>query len=290
LEQRGGYLQTLVPIDDLSPETAYEAAQRAAMLGFATTPARSGANGLPINLFDVRITPAGQRHLQQHRRTSPHLVIPAAPPAQHLDTSLAARTARRNQFMTTVYEESECSESNVMNGFSIGTGLGWPYQETSDVMQYWEGERLIHFVAEEGAIVITHRGIVEVEGARNNPAQPTQHFPPYSVIFQGDVTNSPVQIGTVDSTQTVITKTGMSDELLTEFLAAVEAAMALAPLTQTANSDVAEMIGEVRAQLERPEPNTAWIKAPVNAPREITIGMAASGGWALAVELAHKLA
>ncbi len=155
-------------------------------------------------------------------------------------------------------------------------------------MQYWEGEGLIRFVAEEGAIAITHRGIVEVEGAWHNPAQPTQHFPPFSVIFQGDV-NSPVQIGTVGSSQTVVTEVDIDTELISAFLAAIQAAMNQTQPTGTHNGDVAEMIEQVQMQLERPEPNRAWIRGTVNTLREITIGMTASGGWALAVELAHKL-
>jgi len=290
LAQAGGYLQTLVPIDGLSQEVAYEAAQHAVMLGYATTPARTGANGLPSTLFDVRMTPAGKDHLQQHRRTSPHLVHSTAGPGEGLDSSPEARTARRIQFIKAVYEESNGSQASVMDGFDLGSRLGWPYPETDDVMQYWEAEHLIEFVAEEGAIVITHRGIVEVEGARDNPSRRTQHFPPFSVVIHGDVTNSPMQIGTIDSTQTVITQPGMDTQLVLAFLDAVQAATAQSPVPGTSGADVGEMIEQVRSQLERPEPNRPMVKATVGALRDIALGMTAIGGWELAGELAHKLA
>ncbi|MGH8994439.1 MAG: hypothetical protein ACRDYB_00110 [Acidimicrobiales bacterium] len=289
LAQAGGYLQTLVPIDGLSPEAAYAAAQRTVMLGYATTPARTGANGLPSTLFDVRITSAGKDHLQQHRRTSPHLIDPTARPGEGLHSSLEARTARRIQFIKAVYEDSNGSEANVTDGFDLGSRLGWPYRETNDIMQYWEAEHLIKFVAEEGAIVITHRGIVELEGARDNPYRRTQHFPPFSVVIHGDVTNSPMQIGTIDSTQTVFSQVGMDAELVLAFLDAVQAATVQSPVPGTSGADVGEMIEQVRSQLERPEPNRSMVKATVGALREIALGMAAIGGWELAVELAHKL-
>jgi hypothetical protein len=288
LAQAGGYLQTLVPIDGLSPEAAYQAAQRAVMLGFATAPARAGADGLPSALFDVRITPAGIDHLQQYRRTSPHLVDPTAGP-EGLDSSLEARTARRIQFIKAVYEESNGSEASVMDGFDLGSKLGWPYRETNDVMQYWEAEHLIKFVAEEGAIVITHRGIVELEGARNNPSLRTQHFPPFSVTIHGDVTNSPMQIGTMGSSQTVITQAEMDTDLILAFLDAMQAATAQSSVPGTSSTDVGEMIEQVRSQLARPEPNSHMVKATVGGLRDIALGMTAIGGWELAAELAHKL-
>lgn len=288
LAQGGGYLQTLVPIDGLSPELVFEAAQRAVVLGYATTPARTGATGLPSTMFDVRITSAGREHLQRHRRTSPHLVDPQAGPAEH-DFSFESRTARRIQFIKAVYEESNGSEASVMDGFDLGSRFGWSYRETNDVMQYWEGERLIKFVAEKGAIVITHRGIVEVEGARDHPSQRTRHFPPFSVVIHGDVTDSQMQIVTIDSTQTLITQAGIDTELISAFLDAMLAATAQSPVPDASDADIGEMIEQVRSQLERPQPNRHMIKATLGALRDIAFGMAAIGGWELAAELAHKL-
>jgi hypothetical protein len=157
LAQAGGYLQTLVPIDGLSQRDAYEAAQRAVMLGYATTPARTGANGLPITLLDVRMTPTGREHLEQHRRTSPHLVHSTAGPGEGLDSSPESRTARRIQFIKAVYEESHGSQASMMDGFKLGSRLGWPDQETNDVMQYWEAEHLIEFVAVLSASLVEHQ-------------------------------------------------------------------------------------------------------------------------------------
>jgi hypothetical protein len=45
----------------------------------------------------------------------------------------------------------------MMDGFKLGSRLGWPDQETNDVMQYWEAEHLIEFVAVLSASLVEHQ-------------------------------------------------------------------------------------------------------------------------------------
>lgn len=40
-----------------------------------------------------------------------------------------------------------------------------------------------------------------MEAALRAPDEPTEHFPPISLVIHGDVTNSQIQFGTSDSQQ-----------------------------------------------------------------------------------------
>jgi hypothetical protein len=75
-----------------------------------------------------------------------------------------------------------------------------------------------------------------------------------------------------------------------EFLTALRAALAAEPLTNPGESaEVKEMIALVEAERTRSEPNRKLATTLTSALRDIALGMAASGGWAGAVALAHQL-
>jgi hypothetical protein len=57
------------------------------------------------------------------------------------------------------------------------------------------GEGLIELLSFDRDVRITHLGVVEVEASKENPQQPTQHFPAVNVIHIGQMTNSQLQAG-----------------------------------------------------------------------------------------------
>lgn len=289
VDRLGGFSQLLPPIDGLSPEEVFAAADRAERRGHIEgRPVRS-AGGQLIMITDVRLTPSGSTYLQQHRREMSHAPVSTSTSCD-LDTSTEARRRRRTQFIQAVYDETGASESTFIDGPRLGDRLGLPRSETDNVMQYWEGEGLIHYVTEEGAIGITHRGVVEFEQAQEDPAVATAHFAPNTIIVYGDVHGSQLQAGSSGASQTLTSKAGTSDEMVSDFLAAMRAAILTDPLPDPAdNAQVEEMIALVEVERSQPQPNRRLASATTGALRDVALGMAASGGWTAAVALAHQL-
>ena len=287
VHQSGGFCESLPPIAGVTNEQVVDAAERAEQLGYISVPAGRNAAGHLIAIYNVRLNRAGTEFLVRYRVLASHAdekarLVPA------LDSSIEGKTSRRAEFMSAVYEKSKGSEAVVINGPELGDQFGWPRGETDDVMRYWHGERLIRYVAEEGLIEITHQGIVEIEQAAANPARPTTHFRPNTIIFHGDVIGSQIQAGTTDSSQAITS--GIDVMQLTEFLIAMKAAMSVEPLPNPdENSEAQSLIALVETQLARAEPRTGLVKSAVTVLRDFSIGMAASGAWAGVVPLAHQL-
>lgn len=276
----------------MSSEESFLAADRAERHGYIEGKVTRNAAGQLSVIFDVRVTISGTEQLHHHRRTMAHRSqeVSAMP---DLERSTQARGLRRTMFMRAVYDAADGSEVCFIDGPSLGDGLGWPRPETDDVMRYWEGAGLIRYVTEEGAIAITHKGVVEVEEALAQPERATSHFAPNTIVIYGDVHGSQIQAGSPGSLQTLagdIGTAGTGEDVLTEFLTALRSALAAEPLTDPGeNTEVEEMIALVEAERARPAPNRKLAATLTGALRDIALGMAASGGWAAAVVLAHQL-
>ncbi len=93
----------------------------------------------------------------------------------------------RLKFMNALYEESDADQNAYVGSEKLAEAMRLkPFEGDEDlreyrkVVDYLEGERLIHRYADEsgGPVGITHRGIVEVEKALSDPDRPTTYFPP----------------------------------------------------------------------------------------------------------------
>ncbi len=292
LDRLGGFSELLPPIEGMDSAEIFLAADRAERRGYIEGKVTRNAAGQLSVIFDVRVTASGTAQLQHHRRMMAHRSegVSAMP---DIDKSTQARRLRRTMFMRAVYDATGGSEVRFIDGPSLGDNLGWPRPETDDVMRYWEGEGLIRYETEEGAIAITHKGVVEIEEALAQPESATPHFAPNTIVILGDVHSSQIQAGSPGSFQSLtgdVETAGTSDDVVAEFLIALRAALAAEPLAnQRENAEVEEMIVLVEAERARPEPNRKLATTLTATLRDIALGMVASGGWAGAVALAHQL-
>lgn len=292
LDRLGGFSEMLPSVEGVSPEDLFEAADRAERRGYIDGRVTRNAAGQLSVIFNVRVTASGSAQLQHHRRTTTHRSKEPAATPEDLG-STPARRLRRTMFMRAVYEATGSSEVHFVDGPSLGDTFSWPRSETDDIMRYWEGEGLIRYVTEEGAIAITHKGVVEIEEALAQPERATPHFAPNTIVIYGDVHGSQIQAGSPGSPQALTGDIGTastSGDVVAEFLIALRAALAAEPLTDPGESaEVEEMIDLVEAERNRPGPNRKLAATVTSALRDIALGMAASGGWAGAVALAHQL-
>jgi hypothetical protein len=290
LHQTGGFSELLPMVAGVSAEELFEAADRAEACGYIVGSSQRNAANRLSSIINMTLTARGTTYLERYRAIVSHA---GGGPATALDvhSSVESRVLRRTQFMRALYDKSGASESRFVDGPLLGDDFSWPREETDDVMRYWEGEGLIRYIADEGLIAITHQGIVEIEQAMTKPAVATTHFAPNTVIIYGDVNGSQIQAGSTHSSQsqTVEASSGMEDAVLLEFLRAMRAALAAAPLGGIDHDEAEEMIALVEVELARAEPNNRLVKTVTSALRELSLGMAASGGWAAVVALAHQL-
>jgi hypothetical protein len=292
LDRLGGFSELLPSVEGVSSEDTFEAADRAERRGYINGSVTRNAAGRLSVIFNVRITARGTAQLLHHRRTIMHQSKESSA-MPDLDGSMQARRLRRTTFMKAVYDATGGSEVQFVDGPSLGDAFSWPRPETDDIMRYWEGEGLIRYVTEEGAIAITHKGVVEIEEALAQPERATPHFAPNTIVIYGDVHSSQIQSGSPGSSQmltSAIGTDGASEDVVSEFLTALRAALVEEPLTEPGESaEVEEMIALVEAERAQPEPNKRLTATLTNGLRDIALGMAASGGWAGAVALAHQL-
>jgi hypothetical protein len=177
------------------------------------------------------------------------------------------RRADRLRVMKAIFEMSGGSENRDVLGNDLAAQLELAPQELGDACHYLHGEGLIEeAMPDMGAspipywINITHLGIREMEQSLEAPSEPTEHFPPISVInIQGSVIGSAIQSGNPSVQQDVFIgdlDLGAVREFLHQF--DTQAAKLDLP-TQTAEELTAD-IDTVKAQLRSPKPKFHVIK------------------------------
>ena len=113
---------------------------------------------------------------------------------------LNQKKKNRFRFLETLYDSTNGSTQAIRHMRDIGRDLQFSPDETSQIVEYLRGERLIKSLTRDGAISLTHEGVLEIEQARDNPTQPTHHFPPINIINIGSMNNYTLQQGSSHST------------------------------------------------------------------------------------------
>lgn len=115
-------------------------------------------------------------------------------------TPIEQKRARRLQFMDRLFHLTDGEKTERVFIDDLRQSLGWPEDEFARVLDYLMNEDLV-----DTPVIpchsLTHRAVVEMEAALMAPDEPTEHFPPISLVIHGDVTNSQIQLGTSDSQQ-----------------------------------------------------------------------------------------
>jgi hypothetical protein len=99
-----------------------------------------------------------------------------------MTTVLEERQKNRWLLLRKVYERSQGrSETIIINMYNAGDELEWENEKTEAAFDYLRGEGLLKRMTAGDGIVITHKGVKEVEQAESDPEKPTLHFPPHII-------------------------------------------------------------------------------------------------------------
>jgi len=188
---------------------------------------------------------------------------------------LAEEKARRFRFTNQVYDATGANEHVHVKMDEIGKALGFDGQTTERIMQYLHGEGVLEYKTLDGGIGITHAGIAEVESAIEQPDRSTEHFPPVNYIYVHQMTNSNIQQGTVQSTQS---QTISQQELksVSEFLELFRQKLPNLPLTADDRAEAEAELKTMEAQVGSKKPKLAILRVSVAAMKDILLRIGSS--------------
>jgi len=199
--------------------------------------------------------------------------------------------------MKAIFDKSEASTSNFIDGWKLREQLTPSDQEMADACAYLQGEGLITCTRTLGRLTphtlrITHKGIKEMEQSLQAPDKPTRYFPPASYVintFHGDVIGSAVQSGSPGARQQV-TFGDLDLNAVNRFLSAYEARAAELDLPTPQAEELAADVATIKTQVESPRPKKNIILESLHSARtilEITAGSAAAIGLLDILKLIH---
>jgi hypothetical protein len=104
-----------------------------------------------------------------------------------MTTIIEERQKNRWLMLRKVYERSDGrADMYNVNRYEVGKELGWDRDKTDTTYDYLQGEGLLTVRNVGSNIVLTHKGVKEVEQAESNPEKPTLHFPSHIINIYGD--------------------------------------------------------------------------------------------------------
>lgn len=115
-------------------------------------------------------------------------------------SELEAKKARRLRFMVVLYDMVDGFDAQPVETAHVATKLGLDVSRPPDRLEilkqirYLEGEGLLTASGssvDARSVTITHKGVREVEEAKSNLDQPTEHFPPLNSAYVNATTASP---------------------------------------------------------------------------------------------------
>jgi hypothetical protein len=197
-------------------------------------------------------------------------------------TTIEEKRAQRFRFMQAVYEQTQGDRFRTTQVGVIAHLVGLDEKEADDTAQYLVDEGMLGWAAFQGVLEITHRGVVEVELALSEPAQPTQHFPPINFIHIERMTDSQIQLGTTASAQTMTNAVTPDDRAsVLVWLAALRQL----ELAADAKAEADAQIATIEAQVKSKKPVVAILRAA----RAVLLPIITGVGTAQANELIKRL-
>jgi len=160
---------------------------------------------------------------------------------------------KRFVFLRKCYEVSEGSTLQIFEMWKVGEELGFDRKLTGVVTEYLSGEGLIKYTTMGGGISMTHRGIVEIEQALDNPDEPTDHFPALNVIYVGQMIDSQIQQASPGAVQVIVHEDRYRE--LEEALKALKESIDQLSLDQQDVSDLRTDMQTIEAQMSKSSPN-----------------------------------
>jgi hypothetical protein len=156
--------------------------------------------------------------------------------------SIEHKRAQRLRFVDELYDAVDGREGRLADmGFLDRLGLDLAKEEDFDefqsIAEYLKGEGLITTIhtKDRGTIGVrlTHEGVREVEEARGEPDEPTEHFAPISVVYAGTMINSAIQQGSPGAMQSLTVVDQNSLQELKGFVQSLQSSIVSLTLEKT---------------------------------------------------------
>lgn len=251
----GGYHEELPEMSGVSREVALELTDDLLNRGWVTALPNRGDDRL-LAVRKIRVTQDGQAALADAmRRREPAGVSAVAAPVEE-------KRRLRFDFTKALYDATDGSRAEIVEMFDLGESLGWDRGRISNVVEYLEGEGLVKYMTLGGGISITHRGVVELEEALTEPAQPTEHFPPVSIISVGTMVGSQISQASPGSSQVIeVMQRPQLDEAATLLRELREVVLPAVDFAEEDRSEFEAELGTVEQQLGSSRPKSAFVRA-----------------------------
>lgn len=206
------------------------------------------------------------------------------------------RKAQRTQFMNELFDMADGSTMDFVSTKDIAERLGLAFEQGEDLgevmnhAQYLEEEGLIKSIGMMMSKVrLTHNGVREIEEARSQPDEPTEHFTSINLVYAESISNSNVQQGSPGANQylTVVGQEGV--QRLEPIVQALRESIDDLDLEE---ADRAELEAEVRtleSQVASPKPKKEIIDSGLRSAQRIlegTTASAASSGLLHGIQMA----
>jgi hypothetical protein len=176
-----------------------------------------------------------------------------------MDTNIQEKQKKRFKFLEAAYKEITGAGPAMFGVVDLGTKLGFSETESLEIAHYLYGEELLTPLGSHVAAT-THKGVRAVEKALAAPEEPTQYFPPVNVIYVEHMSQSQIQQGTVNSTQTG--SFSASDlQAISEFVQEFKSLLSEIPLSAPDRQEAEAEIATAEAQLRSSKPKAAILKA-----------------------------
>jgi hypothetical protein len=174
---------------------------------------------------------------------------------------------KRFLFLKRLYEDTGGYRMNTVNQDELIQELGFTAKDFETIADYLFEEGLIEFDMGNG-FSIKHNGVVQIEAALTTPDRPTHYFPPVNIINIEKMSNSQIQQGTIQSTQSV-TSSGVDLNSVSTFIQSLHEILPSLELESGRLSEIEADTRTVESQLNSPRPKINVIRDCLNSIHEI---------------------
>ncbi len=207
----------------------------------------------------------------------------------NMEKVLKKKQKQRVDFLKKLYELSEGSVSNQVNGALVGWQIGLRNGDEaslSDTVRYLESEgltKVIVWTSEMPASVqLTHNGLKEIEDAVSSPDKATEHFPPINILNVKTMIGSNIQQGAVNSSQNLSFNNDSRGDI-TKFIEELKDSLVELKLDDDSLQELNADINTVDAQLTSAKPKISILKESlfsIQRVLEATAGSSIGGHFA----------
>lgn len=204
---------------------------------------------------------------------------------------ISKRRAQRTQFMNELYDLVNGADFQPISTHKVAQKLNLNMEDHTEILKiarYLEGEYLVKLTGYGGSVVsLTHEGVREVEEARSQPDQPTEHFAPINIVYAETITHSAIQQGSPGATQSLTVISQSNLEQLQELLQSLRGSIAQLDLDESQQAELEADIRTLEAQVTSPKPKKEVIRPGLQSIKRILEGTAAgaaSSGLLKAIE------